>query len=340
MAIVAGYDVGGAHLKIALVEDGRTISAQQIPCPLWLGLDRLEAALEAARQLAARARHHAVTMTAELCDIFPDRRTGVCALVAKLSASLGPAMRYWCGARGFCDAEETLREPLAAASANFLASAALAARHHPECLLVDMGSTTVDIVAVADGQVHSGGLTDAERLESGGLVYTGLTRTPIMAIVTRTPFQGRWQGLAQEYFATIADARRILGELPDDVDQHETADKRGKSVEESIARFARMFGRDGADGNAGEWRAAARAVTEAQLRSIHDALLQRLSATRLSEAAPVIAAGIGAPVVRVLADRLGRATIDFADLAGAADACRVWAGRCAPAVAVALLLDA
>ena len=55
MAITAGYDVGGAHLKIALAENGRVLAAVQIPCPLWQGLDRLDAALRQAAPLTARA---------------------------------------------------------------------------------------------------------------------------------------------------------------------------------------------------------------------------------------------------------------------------------------------
>jgi uncharacterized hydantoinase/oxoprolinase family protein len=81
MAITAGYDVGGAHLKVALAEDGRTIAARQIACPLWQGLDALDAAFAEAAPLLARADRHAATMTGELCELFPDRPSGVTAIV-------------------------------------------------------------------------------------------------------------------------------------------------------------------------------------------------------------------------------------------------------------------
>ena len=41
--VVLGFDVGGAHLKAARVEDGRVIGAIKIACPLWQGLDQLDA---------------------------------------------------------------------------------------------------------------------------------------------------------------------------------------------------------------------------------------------------------------------------------------------------------
>ena len=58
MAITAGYDVGGAHLKVALAEDGRTVAVRQIACPLWQGLDQLDAAFAEAAPLR-RARQPA-----------------------------------------------------------------------------------------------------------------------------------------------------------------------------------------------------------------------------------------------------------------------------------------
>ena len=100
------------------------------------------------------------------------------------------------------------------ASANFLASARLIANRQPKSLLIDMGSTTTDIVACDRPQ----GLTDAERLQTGELVYTGLTRTPVASVATRALLAGEWQGLARDAFATMADVRRIIGDLPGDVD--------------------------------------------------------------------------------------------------------------------------
>jgi probable H4MPT-linked C1 transfer pathway protein len=338
MAIIAGYDVGGAHLKVALAEYGAIQYVEQIACPLWLGLDRLKAALQTASPLTRKAEFHAVTMTGELSDIFADRPSGVRALISELEASLAPKVRYWCGSQ-FRSAEAALRHPGEVASTNFLAAATLVARHCSDAMLIDMGSTTVDIVPLVAAQVVPIGLTDGERLESGSLLYTGLTRTPIMAITGRAPFKGRWQGLAREHFATMADARRIIGELPTGVDQHETADRRGKSVEESIARFARMFGRDAMDGTIDDWCQSARAVIAEQMHAILQAVQQVLSAVPIVPCAPIVSAGIGSQVVTDLAGYLGRTCHEFAQVAGVSDACRLWANRCAPAVAMALLLE-
>ena len=57
--MIYGWDLGGAHVKLAVVDrDGRLQRAVQVPCELWLGLDRLEAALrEAAGEPAPQAMH-------------------------------------------------------------------------------------------------------------------------------------------------------------------------------------------------------------------------------------------------------------------------------------------
>src|SRR5262249_21979687 len=149
----------------------------------------------------------------------------------------------------------------------------LVSRLRPQSLLIDTGSTTTDIIT-CDRPL---GLTDAERLQTGELVYTGLTRTPVSSVATRAPLAGQWQGLARDTFATMADVRRILGTLPDDVDQHPTTDGRGKTQKESLDRFARGFGRDADARHLPTWQVSAAYVEECQLRSIHDGALQVLS---------------------------------------------------------------
>ncbi len=337
MAVVAGYDVGGAHLKVARVEDGCVTAVRQLSCPLWQGLDRLDAALAEADPVIAGASSHAVTMTGELCELFPSRAAGVATLsqhlAGKLAGKLGSTARFYMGLKGFGDAAAAAAHPDATGSANFLATAQVIARSRPHVLLIDMGSTTTDIIACDRPQ----GLSDAERLQTGELVYTGFTRTAVPSITTRGVLAGQWQGLARDTFATMADVRRVLDELPDGADLHETADRRGKSVAESLTRLGRGFGRDAEMRHLAEWKVAAAHIRDEQLRSIYDGAVQVLSRPGLDVSGGVVAAGIGAPVAHVVARRLGLTAIDFGSQIGAPEALRLDATRYAPAVAVALL---
>jgi (4-(4-[2-(gamma-L-glutamylamino)ethyl]phenoxymethyl)furan-2-yl)methanamine synthase len=332
MTITAGYDVGGAHLKVARVEDGRVTAVAQVACPLWRGLDRLDAALSEAANITRGADLHAVTMTGELCELFATRREGVLALTAHIAERFGPATQFYMGLKGFGDAAAVTVQPETVASANFLATAQAIAKLRAKALLIDMGSTTTDVIACDRPQ----GLSDAERLQTGELVYTGLTRTPVPSITTRGVLAGQWQGLARDTFATMADVRRVLGELPDDVDLHDTADGRAKSVEESLARLARGFGRDAEMRHLATWQVTAAHIQDEQLRSIVDGAMQVLSRPGL-EVTSVVAAGIGAPVAEVIARRLGLGCITFGALIGADAGLRLSATRCAAAVSVGMM---
>jgi (4-(4-[2-(gamma-L-glutamylamino)ethyl]phenoxymethyl)furan-2-yl)methanamine synthase len=338
VSITAGLDVGGAHLKVALVDSGRVIAAEQFRCRLWLGLDKLDTALKKAAPLLARADRFAVTMTGELSDLFASRQDGVETLIARMITEFGVDKTvFWIGPQGFGNADRARANHAQVGSTNFLATAGVAGRVHTNALMIDFGSTTADIIPIQGGIPRPRGLTDGDRQTTGELVYTGYTRTAVMGVVRNTPFKGQWVTLAREYLSTMADVRRILGTLPEGVDLHAAADGKGKSVPESLQRFARMLGRDATDGTPSDWQAAAAFVRETQLRSLHDGALQVLSAIEMPTTAPIIAAGLGSSEVQEVARRLGRTCVSFADLTGATADYADDATTCAPAVAVAIL---
>ena len=339
MTITVGLDVGGAHLKVARFEDNALVDVRQFACPLWKGLENLGRSLNEAVPLLAGAQHVAITMTGELSDLFESRKTGVEVLADSLTAAFGQKAQFFLGRRGFCDAATAKAHPDDTGSMNFLATAEAVGRRRKTALLIDFGSTTVDLITVRGGVPEAFGISDAERQTTGELVYTGLTRTAVMGVVTSVPFQGRWVGLAREYLATMADVRRVLGEDLEDVDLQATADGRGKSQEESLARLARMLGRESDYGTAAAWRVTAGYIREAQLRSIVDGASLILSARPLPDGAPVVAAGIGEREVVEVAGRLGRDCESFGQILDLEGALATAATHHAPAVAVGLLLQ-
>jgi len=131
--------------------------------------------------------------------------------------------------------------------------------------------------------------------------------------------------------------KRILGSLPDGVDQMAAADGRDKTVEASRARLARIVGRDADDAPAAAWTALARWFAEAQVRAMTDGAVLVLSGTPLAIDAPVVSAGIGGLVVAEVARRLRRDVIAFDSLLDVLPRARDAASHCAPAAALALL---
>ena len=338
MSIVIGWDVGGAHLKLARSEDGVITAARQIACPLWLGLGRLEAALDEAMALSPGPASYAITMTAELADVFADRAAGVGAVLDAVTARL-PADRVLVYALGdFLAPGQARGRADRVASANWHATAALAARNLGDGLLVDIGSTTTDLVPLRAGAVAARGFNDAERLAVDALLYRGVVRTPVMAMVKRLSVAGERVGVMAELFATAGDVFRLAAGLPVAVDQHPTADGRGKSAVESRARLARMVGRDAASAPDALWDDLARQIAAATLSEMAAAARRVTRDAALPAGAPLLGAGIGRFLAATLARRLRRPYRDYAEMIPVADAgIAAVAADCAPAAAVALL---
>jgi probable H4MPT-linked C1 transfer pathway protein len=336
---VAGWDLGGAHLKVAVAAgERRIVQVVQVPCPLWQGLEHLSRAVDSVRGRLGGAACHGVTMTGELVDLFDNRAEGVARLIEAMAQAFpGDRLLIYGGAAGFLAPEAAAGRPVDIASANWHAGVRFAAGHLAQGLFVDIGSTTSDIVPFRDGAVRAAGAGDGERLAAEELVYTGATRTPVMAVAEEVPFQGARQGLMAEVFATMADVHRLTGGLPEDADQLPAADGRDKSVLASSRRLARMLGRDLESAAPDAWARVAGYLAERQLQRLWQACQRVLSRDLLDHDAPLVAAGVGRFLAPELARRLGRPMIDFGQLVEGPPEAVEGAARSAPATAVALL---
>ncbi len=341
MAIdLIGWDIGGAHLKAAAMAGGQIVAVLQKSCPLWLGLEHFHAAAHAILEELPPMPgcRHAVTMTGEFVDLFASREEGVFGLLRALGGQVPSAsIQVFAGPKGFLgEGNVCLEDVPAIASANWLATGYYAASRQEQALLVDIGSTTTDVLVLRGGEVLHRGYTDCERLRHEELVYGGVVRTSLMALSPVAPLEGEWIGVMAEHFATTADVYRLTGELPDYADQSATADGGGKTLEASARRIARLLGLDLGSLDKAAWQRLAGYFRERQLARLLDACHRQLSRGLLESEAPFIGAGVGRFLVQELARRLGHPYLDFADLFPAASLPSLLAD-CAPAVAVAHL---
>ena len=339
---IVGWDLGGAHIKAAWISrEGFLKKVIQHPCPLWQGLDQLLPVLDGImEEIVEPPDFHAITMTGELVDAFVNREEGVRALVNTMEMWIDSAPVYiYAGRTGFLAPAKAVHEVTEVASANWLASVYLAASKIPEGLFVDTGSTTTDVIPFAKYHVLARGFTDHERLRYEELIYTGVVRTPVMALAKRVPFKGVWVQLMSEIFATTADVYRLLHVLPVHADRMPSADNRGKSEDDSARRLARMVGCDLASAELLDWRGLASYLAECQLRQIQQSCAVNLSRGIIAEEAPLVGAGVGRFLVRELASRFRKPYIDFNDFFPDSDRepNEIGAADCAPAVAVAFL---
>ena len=177
-----GLDIGGANLKAATTGG----LAEEIPFPLWKHPEQLTIQLKFLRKLVPRIDRVAVTMTGELCDCFQSKQEGVLHIVdAVETAFQGTLVWYWSNGGEWLGSKVARGFPYRLAASNWLALCQYLADTvvREPTVLVDMGSTTTDILFLSNGAVLCQGRDDPGRLNSGELVYTGLTRSPICSLV-------------------------------------------------------------------------------------------------------------------------------------------------------------
>jgi (4-(4-[2-(gamma-L-glutamylamino)ethyl]phenoxymethyl)furan-2-yl)methanamine synthase len=246
-------------------------------------------------------------------------------------------LRFFDAGAGFRSADEVAGDPLRVASANWLAAGTVAAALEPDALFIDVGSTTTDLIPIRGGRVMVRGRDDAARLVSGELVYTGVVRTPVMAMADTVPFGGVRVPVMAEWFAAAADVYRLTGQLPHGADQHPTADGGDKSVPASARRLARMIGRDAESAAPEQWRDLAHWLAGAQTQRLRAALERVLSGEPLPPNAPLVVAGVGRFLAVGLARALSRRVVEFGTLLPVEPEQRDRVTDCAPAAAIAWL---
>jgi probable H4MPT-linked C1 transfer pathway protein len=333
-ASVIGWDIGGVNTKVVRVVDGVVGESRTHPYEIQrdpLALVPLLRSLSAEVGAAAEDRH-AVTMTAELSQMFRTKRDGV-AYVLDAVARAFPAsdVRVYTVDGRFLTPAEARAEPLAVAASNWAATARVVAVDHRDAMLIDIGTTTTDIIPIAGGRVAGIGATDPARLSSGELVYTGALRTPAEAITTHVPLGDVTAGVSAESFALIGDVHVWRGDLPPDDYTVTAPDGRPATREFAAERIARIVcaDRDMLDDDAVS--AIADAVALAQVKQIARALERvhlRHPAIRVA-----VVTGLGAFIAERAARRCGLEVVRLADTIGGD------AARCAPAAAVALHLE-
>jgi (4-(4-[2-(gamma-L-glutamylamino)ethyl]phenoxymethyl)furan-2-yl)methanamine synthase len=296
-------DIGGANLKLA---DGLGFAASH-RFALWKDRARLARELRAAIAASPASDHLAVTMTGELADCFTDKPEGIeFILQAVDEAADGRHTRVYLVDGRLVSPGVALHHPRLVASANWHALARFCGRFAPEgsALMVDIGSTTTDIIPLVDAAPVCQGQTDTDRLLHGELVYTGVERSPVCALVPQLPWRSESCPVAQEVFATTRDVYLLLGDLAESPDDHHTADQRPATRDAAYRRMRRMLSGFESDYPLQEAVRGAQSVAAAQLDMLTRAA--RRVARRLP-AAPhtVILAGQGEFLARRLIAQLG-----------------------------------
>lgn len=289
-------DIGGANIKAA---DGEGW-AESRPFAMWREWERLADVL--AEVIRARTPRCVVaTMTGEIADCFSSRAAGVRHIAAALAEAAAPAdVGIYRVDGAIVSPAAIAAAPLGAAASNWHAVARLAgaATSSDRAFLIDIGSTTVDIIPIRAGRPAPSAGDDVGRMHSGELIYTGMERTPVAAIVRSLPHRGLRRPVASELFAQSRDAWLVLGGVAEEPAAVDTADGGPATAAAARVRLARTMLLDPEGFTAADATAAAEACAAAQARQVARSLLR--VAERVGwEPAEVVISGHG----DMLADR-------------------------------------
>ena len=243
---IAGFDIGGANTDLAIIDfDGEEIKSIEVDfayLPMWSNNDDLSSVLvELIENICPVYEIDAVgiSMTAELVDAYDTKKEGVLDVVKKCEETFSCPVAY-VGIDGMLSKEEIQKTPLKAAAANWIATAQIATLISDNCIFIDTGSTTTDIIPIKDGKECAIGKSDFDRSATGELVYTGTLRTNLASFLDKVELNGKEYRVASELFAQTADVYRVLDLIEENDYVCDTFDGESKSKMDCAKRIARV----------------------------------------------------------------------------------------------------
>lgn len=255
------FDIGGANIKAAST---RRMVCQR-PFQLWQAPERLPEQLAGVLSAYPNPDRIGVTMTGELADCFESKQSGVRRIVEACLQVFGHSARFYQTSGRFVESSEAIAEWTQTAASNWHALAAWVAQQTENGFLIDIGSTTVDLIPFQYGQPCPNGNTDLGRLKHHELVYTGVGRSPVSCVIGSVSIDTTSElPLAQEVFATMQDVYLLAGRLDPDPANCSTADGRPLTVSCSRQRIARLLCADPQELSAGEIEAITQSASAAQ----------------------------------------------------------------------------
>lgn len=315
---VAGFDIGGANTDLAIIDfDNDEIVNMEVDfayLPMWSNNDDLSSVLiELIEKICPVCEIDAVgiSMTAELVDAYDTKKEGVLDVVKKCEETFDCPIAY-VGIDGMLSKEEIITTPLKAAAANWIATAQIATLISDNCIFIDTGSTTTDIIPIKDGKECAIGRSDFDRSATGELVYTGTLRTNLASFLDKVELNGKEYRVASELFAQTADVYSVLDLITQEDYVCDTFDGEGKSKIDCAKRIARVVCADLEMLSMDEIVEMSKFIHQKQVEQIADGLKQVVETQNLEL---IVTTGLGKDILdKKAAELLGLEVKSMGDI--------------------------
>ncbi len=242
-----GWDIGGAHIKYCVESDASNIIWYDlIDYEFWKDykgfIDIIKNINKLFRNKNTRIENY-FTMSAEMCDCFDDRNTGVKYIIKEIVRSRCES--YIFTRTGFMKSDKiTPQEFKNIASHNWYASAKYISKFYQDVIAVDFGSTTCDFLIIKKGKIINKRKSDFSGLQTHELVYTGCTRTPIYAHLNEIIYNNKKFKIIPEQFSSMSDIYIILNKLKANEIYSRVLDGSDNTKINAYRRVSRSFGLD------------------------------------------------------------------------------------------------
>ena len=334
---IAGFDIGGANTDLAIIDfekgEIKNIEVDFEYLPMWSNNDDLSHVLiELIEKICPVSEIDAVgiSMTAELVDAYDTKKDGVLDVVRKCEETFTCPIAY-VGVDGMLSKEEIEKAPLKAAAANWIATAQIATLISDNCIFIDTGSTTTDIIPIKDEKECAIGKSDFDRSATGELVYTGTLRTNLASFLDKVELNGKQYRVASELFAQTADVYMVLDLITEKDYICDTFDGEGKSKIDCARRIARVVCADLEMLSMEDIVVMSEFIHQKQVEQIADGLKQVHETQNLDL---IVTTGLGKDILdRPAAELLGLEVKSMGDILSD-DECTV-----APAIGTAVMME-
>ena len=333
-----GIDIGGAHIKIVGLDKYKNVSLVEYrKCYLWQDPEKLKKEIQFINSLSEKNKILCgITMTAELCDIFSNRIEGAKKIQKECKKIKFKKFFYSKSDNLFENINENKFTNFI--SMNWHAIGRYMSKHIREGIIIDFGSTTTDFVLIKGGQVINNSFSDYTRLGTGELVYTGIIRSPIFAIMNSININTQKYKIIPEYFSSMSDIYRIHKKIKKNFDVDDETDSSDKSIISSYHRISRSFGFDFNKKYKKLIYRLTEEIMNKQLKIIYENAIKLFQKYNLNKNSPIILSGIGQNIL--MKSFKSYNVILFENfIKSKTNALRKSATYHAPAVSIACLLD-
>ena len=291
-----GIDIGGAHFKVIGLNEKKSVCfAEYRKCYVWKGLDNLRKEIDYTNSLNLKKDTSCgITMTAELCDNFKNKKDGVIE-ISELCKKLNCDYSFYTNKKKNFS-KNISKDYKNLISMNWHSIGKFFSKKFENLIVVDFGSTTTDFVCIKNSKIINGGLNDFTRLSNKEMYYSGIIRTPLFGLQHEVSLKEKKYYIVPELFSNTSDIYRINNFLEKDFDIDDEADNGKKGIQESILRISRSFCID-YEKNKKLVFDLSRVLIDSQIKKINSNINYLLKKNKLKKNTPLLFTGIGRKIL-------------------------------------------